>query len=108
MNVLSSLFSQAKRRGESKTANDLMEIQGIIIEEIENQAPPEIRLVNQLLRTENEEEQLRLLGENENLITAELLELTASISADAERSGDKELANLASRVERMVKAQLHN
>jgi hypothetical protein len=108
LNVLSSMYEESRRRGDKKTADDLEEIQDIIVEEMENQAPPEIRLVNQLLRTENEEVQLRLLGENENLITTELLELTASISADAERSGDKELATRASRVERMVKAQLHN
>ena len=108
LNVLSSMYEESRRRGDKKTADDLEEIQDIIVEEMENQAPPEIRLINQLLRSENEEEQLRLLGENENLITTELLELTASISADAERSGEKQLANRASKVERMVKAQLQN
>jgi hypothetical protein len=108
LNILSSMYAESRRRGDKKTADDLEEIQDIIVEEMENQAPPEIRLVNQLLRTENEEEQLRLLGENESLVTTELRELTASISADAERSGDKELAKRASKVERMVKAQLQD
>jgi hypothetical protein len=108
LTILSSMYAESRRRGDKKTADDLEEIQDIIVEEMENQAPPEIRLVNQLLRTENEEEQLRLLGENENLVTSELLELTASISEDAERSGEKQLANRASKVERMVKAQLQD
>ena len=106
MNVLSSLFSQAKQRGDTKTANDLMEIQGIIIEEIENQAPPEIRLINQLLRTENEEEQIRLLNGNRDLLNFDLLALAESIKEDARRSGEGDLANRADQVESMVRAQL--
>ncbi len=106
MNVLSSLFSQAKQKGDTKTADDLMEIQGIIIEEIENQAPPEIRLINQLLRTENEEEQIRLLNGSRDLLNFDLLALVESIKEDARRSGEGDLTNRADKVESMVRAQL--
>ncbi|GMQ77886.1 MAG: hypothetical protein BMS9Abin02_0377 [Anaerolineae bacterium] len=106
MNILSSLFSEAKQIGDSKTANDLMEIQGIIIEEIENQAPPEIRLINQLLRTENEEERIRLINDNRDLLNFDLLALAESIKEDARRSGEGDLAKRADKVESMVRAQL--
>ena len=108
MNVLSSLANQAAQRGETKTANDLIEIQGIIIEEIENQAPPEIRLINQLIRTENEEEQIQLLNGSQELLNTDLLKLAESIKEDARRSGEIELANKAEKVESMVRTQLVN
>ncbi len=106
MNVLSSLSTQAEERGDSKTANDLREIQGIIIEEIENQAPPEIRLINQLLRTENEEEQIQLLNGSQDLLNSDLLKLAESIKEDARNSGEEELAKRADKVESMVRAQI--
>jgi hypothetical protein len=83
-----------------------MEIQGIIIEEIENQAPPEIRLINQLLKTENEEEQIRLIDGNRDLLNSDFLALAESIKEDARRSGEGDLANRAEKVESMVRAQL--
>jgi hypothetical protein len=106
MTVLSANLSQAEEAGETQRLQSLLEIQETIFKEMERQAPPEIRLVNQLVRAETEEQRIQLLSENQELIRPELLQLTKSIETQAEEQGDVDLQASLAKIRSMIATEL--
>jgi hypothetical protein len=106
MYVLSANLSQAEQRGDLDYAAILHQIQDLVIQEMEKQAPPELRLVNQLIRAENADEQRELLAENSNLVNPELLQIVKALESEAKGSGENSLDGRLREVEAMIEAQL--
>jgi hypothetical protein len=106
MHLLTSSIEESKRRGDSNRLTTLEEIHKLIIEEMDRQAPPEIRLINNLLLTPNEEEQLKLLEENEHLVTPELSQMLDLIGEEAEGSGGEELKKRLNQVKGLIQRSL--
>jgi hypothetical protein len=106
MYVLSANLSQAEQRGDLDYAATLHQIQDLVIQEMEKQAPPELRLVNQLIRAENADEQRELLAENSNLVNPELLQIVKALESEAKGSGENSLDGRLREVEAMIEAQL--
>ena len=106
MYVLSANLSQAEQRGDLDYAAILHQIQDLVIQEMEKQAPPELRLVNQLIRAENVDEQRELLVENSNLVNPELLQIVKALESEARESGEDSLDGRLREVETMIEAQL--
>jgi len=106
MYVLSANLSQAEQRGDQDYAAVLQHIQDLVIQEIEKQAPPELRLVNQLIRAENVDEQRELLAENSNLVNPELLQIVKALESEARGTGEDSLDGRLREVEAMIEAQL--
>jgi len=106
MTVLSANLSQAEEAGETQRLQSLLEIQETIFKEMERQAPPEIRLVNQLVRAETEKQRIQLLNENQELIRPELLQLTKSIETQAEEQGDVDLQARLAEIRSMIATEL--
>jgi hypothetical protein len=106
MYVLSANLSQAEQRGDLDYAATLHQIQDLVIQEMEKQAPPELQLVNQLIRAENADEQRELLAENSNLVNPELLQIVKALESEAKGSGENSLDGRLREVEAMIEAQL--
>lgn len=106
MFVLSHSIAEARQRGNEAEASALQSVQEQIISEIEEQAPPEIRLMNQLLRLESESEREALLAQNEHLVDSQLLQMVEAIGEQARDSGDRELDKRLKQVQVMIEANL--
>jgi hypothetical protein len=106
MMVMSANLVQAEEAGETKRLQSLQEIQEAIFKEMERQAPPEIRLVNQLVRAETEEQRIQILNENQDLVSPELLQLTKSIETQAEEQDDVELQARVAKIHSMIATHL--
>lgn len=106
MMVLSANLSQAEEAGEMARLQALREVQEAILYEMERQAPPEIRLVNQLVRAESPDRMNQLLDENQNLIKPELLQLVKRIESQAEEQGNTELREQLDNVHSIITRRL--
>jgi hypothetical protein len=99
LSVLGAELDLAERTGDQATALALGEVQALLMAEIERQAPPEIRLLNQLLRTEGEDAWGPILEQNAALLTPVFLQTVRSLVDQAREAGQEPLAD---RVERLA------
>ena len=104
--VLSATMAQAEKSGDTALLAELREIQNGIVQVIEQQAPPQIRLINQLLQAESDEEMHQLLDENTELLQPELMELVGAISAQADETDDQELKSRLGQLETVIANRL--
>jgi hypothetical protein len=104
--VLSATIQQAEQQGDSDRAVALREVQAIIANEVEQQAPPEIRMVNRLVRAQDLEEQQKILDENSELIRPELVQVLNLLVEDAQNRGQEELAERLRTISTLVEARL--
>jgi len=104
--VLSAHMAEAERRGDKDYAAELARVQTAVMDEIERQAPPEIRLFNQLMRQTDEAEQRRLLSENEQLVTPEFVEMLEAIGEQVGSSRDEEFRQRLKKLQQLVKARV--
>lgn len=106
MLLLSATMAQAENRGDTAQLAELRKIQESIIEEVEQQAPPEVRLINKLLKAESDEEMRRLLDDNNELVQPNLLELLGAISDQVDETDDEELKSRLERLETVLANRL--
>lgn len=107
MYVLSALIAQNEQQGRQGEAQKLKEVQDLIMEEAERQVPPQIRIINRLLRTESESEQRKILEDNPDMLTPELVQMLEALGQEA--ASDDEATGVAEKVEKlkaMVEARM--
>jgi hypothetical protein len=90
--VLSANIAQAEEKGEKKMADDLRRVGDLVVDLLQESAPPEIRLINQLMRAEYPEGMKKVLGKNAAQVTAELIEVMDFMVEDLKQSGHDEAA----------------
>jgi len=90
--VLSANIAQAKEKGQEKIADDLRQVGNLIMELLHESAPPEIRLINQLLQAEYPKETKKILEEHATQVTAELIKVMDFMAEDLKRGGHNEAA----------------
>jgi hypothetical protein len=108
-NLLYLLVAQMERadeQGRHAEAAALQAIQELIMQEMEANAPPEIRLLNQLMRAESEAEERQLLDDNKSLLSGEFLQAVDSILAELGSAGQQELADKLRRIRSMIEMRL--
>lgn len=88
--VLSANIAQAEEKGQKEIANDLRQVGDLILELLQESAPPEIRLINQLMRAEYPEGTKKVLEENATQVTAELIKVMDLIAENLKRGGQDE------------------
>ncbi len=106
MYVLSSLIKQAQNQKNQKQLEALQEIQAYIMQAYQQQLPPEIRFINQLLEAESEAEQRRLLNENQDIVGPEFLEMIKAVQENMDEDESDELLKRLKAIEGLVQAQL--
>ena len=76
----------------------LSQIQAFIMRQVENQAPPEIQLLTQLVQAESEDEQQQLLDENSDLLSDDLVQVV-NMLLDQVRANPDRSDGMAGRLE---------
>lgn len=101
MSVLQTSIYQNEEQHQHEAADALRAIREAIVDVLQENAPPAIRFVNQLLRTGYPDGTRQMLRENQSMLTADLLSVMDALIADLEDRGD------AQTVERLkgIKAQ---
>lgn len=106
MYVLSARIAEAEQEGKKADAQALNELYELILEEAESELPPEIRLLNQLVRVKTKKEQARLIEENQELVSPELLMLVERILEQAQEAGQEELNGRLQSAKSLIEARL--
>ncbi len=90
--VLSANIAQAEEKGQKKIADDLRQVGDLIMELLQESAPPEIRLINQLMQAEYPEGTKKVLEKNATQVTAELIKVMDLIAENLKQGGRNEAA----------------
>lgn len=99
MYVLSAMIAQAEQEGQTEQVQAMKRVQELIMEEAEQQVPPQIRIINRLLRAESDEEQRRILDENAELVTPELAQMLDQLANEV--AADGEAAAMAGEIRKL-------
>lgn len=106
MYLLNALMHQAEQEGQQDYADTLRYVHELIIKEAEKQIPPEIRLINNLLRAETESEQRQLLNEHSDLVKPEMIPVLEAIGQEMAGDGRAEMGEKVQQIRGMIQARL--
>lgn len=109
MYVLAAMIAQNEEQGREEQAAELKRVQDLILNEAERQVPPQIRVINRLLRAETDEDQRRILEENRTLLTPELVQMLDTLSREVSEEQDGQATEIAGRINKlkaMVEARI--
>jgi hypothetical protein len=104
--LLAASIQQSEEQGDVERTIVLQEVQTIIANQMEQQAPPEIRLVNRLVRSDSFEKQQQILDEDSDLIRPELVQVMNMLVEDADSRGQDELKDKLQTVRNLIEARL--
>lgn len=104
--LLAASIQQSEEQGDVERTITLQEVQTIIANQMEQQAPPEIRLVNRLVRSDSFEKQQQILDEDSDLIRPELVQVMNMLVEDADSRGQVELKDKLQTVRNLIEARL--
>jgi hypothetical protein len=89
MAVLSQNFEAAKKAGQNDLAVQIQKVGDTILEVVRDSAPPEVRLINELLNYETEEESLAEVKRRSAEITPQVIEAIKQIEEEMRAGGDR-------------------
>ena len=96
--ILSANIAQAEEKGQKEIADDLRQVGDLILELLHESAPPEIRLINQLMKAKYPKGTKKILEKNATQVTAELIEVMDFMTANLKRDGHEEAAQRLSKI----------
>ncbi len=91
--VLSANMQAAQQGGQQEVAEKLAQLGDIALRLLQEAAPPEIQFLNRLMSAAYPEETQKILAENQDMITAELLNAMNLISEDLLKQGKSTAAD---------------
>lgn len=111
MYVLSAMIAQNEQQGRQQEAAELERVQDLIMEEAERQVPPQIRVINRLLRADSDEDQRHILEENQALVTPELVQMLDALSQEISNGADDdaqaaEMSGRIKKIKAMIEARV--
>ncbi len=106
MYVLSARIAQTDKKGEPAEIQILNRLQELIIKQAESQYPPEILLLNQLMEAEGEPAQQKILNENSNLLSPDLVKVLDAVMKEFEGAGQVEVNGRLQEIKGLVEARL--
>jgi CpXC protein len=98
MTVLSQNYDAARKANRTDVAEKLQKIGDTILELIRDSAPPEVRLINELLNFETEEESLAEVKRRSVEITPQVVEAMKSILEEVQAGGRAEVADRLTKI----------
>jgi len=91
--ILQANIAEAHRQNQAQVAEILEGIYGYILNQLEEQMPPELRLVNRLLRVDSREARQKILDQAPEVKRTALLGMLKQIEADAQQYGETALVD---------------
>ena len=107
MYVLSNRIAQADQQGQTEQAQALNQVYSLIMSFAEQQAPPEVQLLNDLMEAESEAMMEQLLTERQELLSPELVQVVDMLRERANGEGQQELDGRLHLIKTMIQARLH-
>lgn len=104
--VLSANMEEARTAGDAKVMKALERVWTVVLQVIEEAYPPEIRLFARLMKAKDEAEIDRLLDENAELLTPQLVELLRGIQKQWQSDEEQESAERAAMLLNKVSARV--
>lgn len=105
MAVLGQNYDAAKKAGHDDIAHKFQKIGDTILELIRDSAPPEVKLINELLNFETEEESLAEVKRRAAEITPQVIEAMKSIEAEVQSGGRAEVAERLGKIRAAAERQ---
>lgn len=96
--VLMANLQEAERQGATAAVRRLQEVWEAAMALVEEQAPPELQLINKLLAADGSNATRRILSENREQVTAEFIEALSSLIEDM---SDQDSAELVARLKQI-------
>lgn len=106
MAILSAKMNDAEQQNDIPQFQALNEIHSLIYAQMEQAMPPQVQLLNQLVRAESPEQQKQLLNENNELVSEELVQLLDQVMEQAGGQGQEELNGRLQSVKTLIQARL--
>jgi hypothetical protein len=107
MYVLSTQLERAMNEGRDDDVLAFTELQELIVAQVEGQLPPEVRLLQQLLRAETDELKTQLLNKNAALLTPAILGLIDQVVAQSVGADREEVNGRLLVIKSMIEARLN-
>jgi hypothetical protein len=80
----------------------LQAVQNEIVSEMARQAPPEVRLINQLIQGNDDAQRRTILAENTELVGPELLEVVKALEEQALERNESDLSSRFAAVQSVI------
>ncbi|RLC81772.1 MAG: hypothetical protein DRI61_03400 [Chloroflexi bacterium] len=106
LSLLSANLQWAQIQGDEEMAKELASLADIAVDIMREKAPPQLRLINELMDASYPEETRRLLEENAPLVDQELVELMGALVHDLDEQGYLEAARHLAEVQRQAQAMV--
>jgi hypothetical protein len=104
MFTLATNISAAREQHREDIAHELEQVQEQMFQVLEERMPPELRLVNQLMREGNKEARQALIDQNRAMFTPRFLELMEALIQDAQEQGQPEVVQRLTLIHEEIKA----
>ena len=101
LSILSSYIEEARQKEQPDRAEQLTALGQKIVNTIQAQMPPELKLLNELMQAESQEAFSTLLQQNKNLITSQFIEVINEVQKDFQQQGQMQAVQFMN----MVKEQ---
>jgi hypothetical protein len=106
LNVLASEIENAQQAGDQETLSRLQEVWRLVMQILQEQVPPELLLMTQLMEAPDEETMRQVLEANSQMLTGEFLELLERMEQDFRARGEEEVAQKAARALELARAMV--
>ncbi len=103
MSVLGASIAQ-NEQGHPEVAARLLDVRNLIVEVLEESAPPELRFITRLLDADYPGETRSMLSDNRSLVTPQVLGMMEALAGELESRGDTQAAEKLSGI--LAQAQL--
>lgn len=97
LNVLASEMEGAQQAGDQETLSRLQEVWQLVMRLLQEQVPPELLLLTQLMEAPDEETMRQILEANSRMLTEGFLGLLERVEQDFRDRGEEEVAQKAAR-----------
>ncbi len=106
MYVLAARLAEAEQKGQQAELQALQQLQEVIVDLVEEQMPPEIQLVNELVQAESLTAQNKMLDDNQDLLSPALVAMIDQIIEQAGQASQPELDGRLRDIKAAIQARL--
>ncbi len=106
MAALMARLGEAQQKGDTAETEALMEIYTRLQAISEQQLPPEIKFINEMLQTDSAEAQKQLLDDNETFVTADMVDLLGRLVDQTDEAGQGELSGRLQSIKTQIEARV--
>lgn len=108
MHVLSARLAHAEQSGRKDQVEKLRRIEQFIVSMAQTDAPVELTFLNELVSAPSAEDRARIIEENNEMLSDDLVELVEALRGQAESANQKELADRLAQIGRELETSLAN